>query len=132
MVSRRYCPSHTVPFRYLFGVWQIGAADPAAHKIYIWDLSNDGQLSSTLDGGRVPLIHVHVILISFLRLVVGPEYAFYCSGIHTSPPSHPPRVRAAFLSGIAQHLRDGVHLPVVLKKQMKTLSTKSGRTNSTL
>lgn len=37
-----------------------GAADPAAHKIYIWDLSNDGQFTSTLDGGREPLIHLHV------------------------------------------------------------------------
>ncbi|EGO01504.1 hypothetical protein SERLA73DRAFT_70684 [Serpula lacrymans var. lacrymans S7.3] len=36
-----------------------GAADPAAHKIYIWDISNDGQFASALDGGREPLVHVH-------------------------------------------------------------------------
>ncbi|KAH6896420.1 WD40-repeat-containing domain protein [Coprinopsis sp. MPI-PUGE-AT-0042] len=42
------------------GEWLAGgAADPAAHKIYIWDLSNDGQFTSTLDGGREPLIHLH-------------------------------------------------------------------------
>jgi hypothetical protein len=38
----------------------VGAADPATHKIYIWDLSNDGQLSNALEGGREPLVHVHV------------------------------------------------------------------------
>lgn len=37
-----------------------GAADQAAHKIYIWDLSNDGQFASALDGGREPLIDMHV------------------------------------------------------------------------
>ncbi|KAG2014116.1 hypothetical protein CC2G_010959 [Coprinopsis cinerea AmutBmut pab1-1] len=36
-----------------------GAADPAAHKIYVWDLSNDGQYTATLDGGREPLTHLH-------------------------------------------------------------------------
>ena len=37
-----------------------GAADPAGHKIYIWDISNDGQFASALDGGREPLVHLHV------------------------------------------------------------------------
>ncbi|KIL67355.1 hypothetical protein M378DRAFT_9570 [Amanita muscaria Koide BX008] len=42
------------------GEWLAGgAADPAAHKIYIWDISNDGQFASALDGGREPLIHLH-------------------------------------------------------------------------
>ncbi|TFK28634.1 WD40 repeat-like protein [Coprinopsis marcescibilis] len=42
------------------GEWLAGgAADPAAHKIYVWDLSNDGQFASTLDGGREPLVHLH-------------------------------------------------------------------------
>ncbi|KDQ65048.1 hypothetical protein JAAARDRAFT_64839 [Jaapia argillacea MUCL 33604] len=42
------------------GEWLAGgAADPATHKIYIWDISNDGQFASTLDGGREPLTHVH-------------------------------------------------------------------------
>ena len=37
-----------------------GAADNATHKIYIWDPQNEGQFASTLDGGREPLVHVHV------------------------------------------------------------------------
>ncbi|KAI0047292.1 WD40 repeat-like protein [Auriscalpium vulgare] len=42
------------------GEWLAGgAADAATHKIYIWDISNDGQFASALDGGREPLIHVH-------------------------------------------------------------------------
>ncbi|PPR02510.1 hypothetical protein CVT26_011994, partial [Gymnopilus dilepis] len=36
-----------------------GSADPSGHKIYIWDISNDGQLASALDGGREPLVHLH-------------------------------------------------------------------------
>ena len=39
---------------------KLGAADPAGHKIYIWDISNDGQFASALDGGREPLVHLHV------------------------------------------------------------------------
>lgn len=42
------------------GEWLAGgAADPAAHKIYIWDIANDGQFANTLDGGREPLVYVH-------------------------------------------------------------------------
>lgn len=42
------------------GEWLAGgAADPAAHKVYIWDISNDGQFASALDGGREPLLHLH-------------------------------------------------------------------------
>ncbi|KAL4075626.1 WD40 repeat-like protein [Scleroderma citrinum] len=42
------------------GEWLAGgAADKAAHKIYIWDISNDGQFASALDGGREPLLYVH-------------------------------------------------------------------------
>ncbi|ETW84254.1 hypothetical protein HETIRDRAFT_21704, partial [Heterobasidion irregulare TC 32-1] len=42
------------------GEWLAGGADdPATHKIYIWDISNDGQFASALDGGREPLVHVH-------------------------------------------------------------------------
>lgn len=42
------------------GEWLAGgAADPATHKIYIWDLSNDGQFATTLDGGREPLAYIH-------------------------------------------------------------------------
>ncbi len=43
------------------GEWLAGgAADPAGHKIYIWDISNDGQFASALDGGREPLVYLHV------------------------------------------------------------------------
>ncbi|KAF9652158.1 WD40 repeat-like protein [Thelephora ganbajun] len=35
-----------------------GAADPANHKIYIWDIQHNGQFTTTLDGGREPLVHV--------------------------------------------------------------------------
>jgi len=42
------------------GEWLAGgAADAANHKIYIWDISNDGQFASALDGGREPLLHLH-------------------------------------------------------------------------
>lgn len=46
------------------GEWLAGgAADPSGHKIYIWDLSNDGQFVTALDGGREPLTYVHVSVI---------------------------------------------------------------------
>ena len=38
----------------------VGSADPATHKIYIWDVSNDGQFVTALDGGREPLLDVTV------------------------------------------------------------------------
>ncbi|KAJ6627441.1 WD40-repeat-containing domain protein [Mycena sp. CBHHK59/15] len=42
------------------GEWLAGgAADTATHKIYIWDISNEGQFASALDGGREPLLHLH-------------------------------------------------------------------------
>ncbi|KAI6040706.1 hypothetical protein EDC04DRAFT_3089593 [Pisolithus marmoratus] len=50
------CPYRIVPDG---SVLAGGAADPAAHKIYIWDISNDGQFASALDGGREPLLDVH-------------------------------------------------------------------------
>ena len=40
-----------------------GAADNATHKIYIWDISNDGQFATALDGGREPLVSLHVSLL---------------------------------------------------------------------
>ena len=39
-----------------------GAADPANHKIYIWDIQHNGQFATALDGGREPLVHVDVSL----------------------------------------------------------------------
>ena len=44
-----------------------GSADPATHKIFLWDLNNDGQFAAVLDGGREPLVHVDVS--AFLRLI---------------------------------------------------------------
>ncbi|KNZ73663.1 Retinoblastoma-binding protein 5, partial [Termitomyces sp. J132] len=42
------------------GEWLAGGAtDTASHKIYIWDISNDGQFASALDGGREPLVDIH-------------------------------------------------------------------------
>ncbi|KAF8911345.1 WD40 repeat-like protein [Mucidula mucida] len=42
------------------GEWLAGgAADAATHKIYIWDISNDGQFATALDGGREALTHLH-------------------------------------------------------------------------
>ncbi|THH01764.1 hypothetical protein EW026_g1002 [Hermanssonia centrifuga] len=42
------------------GEWLAGgAADNATHKIYIWDIANEGQFAAALDGGREPLTHVH-------------------------------------------------------------------------
>jgi COMPASS component SWD1 len=46
-----------------------GAADTATHKIYIWDISNDGQFASALDGGREPLLHLHVRVYVVLLLM---------------------------------------------------------------
>jgi hypothetical protein len=59
VISRQ--PSDETSLRHL------GAADNAAHKIYIWDINNDGQYASTLDGGREPLIHIHVGIHFFSR-----------------------------------------------------------------
>lgn len=60
----------------------IGAADPATHKIYIWDISNDGQFASALDGGREPLIDVHV---SCPLLAIYP-YSLFVAKWHPSAP----------------------------------------------
>lgn len=54
------------------GEWLAGgAADSAAHKVYIWDLSNDGLFVSALDGGREPLTHLHVSIGFFFFFFVG-------------------------------------------------------------
>ena len=59
-----------------------GAADDAAHKIYIWDLAREGLLASTLDGGRELLTYVHVRRLDTLETIFA-DCARY-SGIHTS------------------------------------------------
>jgi COMPASS component SWD1 len=38
----------------------IGAADAAKHRIYVWDLSQEGVFHETLEGGREPLVDVQV------------------------------------------------------------------------
>jgi COMPASS component SWD1 len=56
------------------GEWLAGGAlDAATHKIYIWDISNDGQFASTLDGGREPLIHAHVRLRRLIIYISLPQ-----------------------------------------------------------
>lgn len=47
-----------------------GAADAAKHKIYIWDLSQEGILYETIEGGREPLIDIQVILFWTISHVV--------------------------------------------------------------
>ncbi|KAH8830539.1 WD40 repeat-like protein [Flagelloscypha sp. PMI_526] len=42
------------------GEWLAGgASDPSGHKIYVWDMANDGYLASPLEGGREPLTYLH-------------------------------------------------------------------------
>ena len=54
------------------GAWLAGgAADNAHHKVYIWDVANEGQFAAALDGGREPLVHVHVSLSRPCRLRAG-------------------------------------------------------------
>lgn len=60
----------------------VGAADPATHKIYVWDISNDGQFASALDGGREPLIDVHV---SFSPFVYNPISILFPSRFLVAP-----------------------------------------------
>ena len=48
-----------------------GAADNANHKVYVWDIGNEGQFAAALDGGREPLVHVDVsrnFLYSVIRM----------------------------------------------------------------
>ena len=65
---------------------RVGAADAAKHKIYVWDLSQEGVLHETLEGGREPLVDVQVstpMLLppSLLTYHILP----YCSGTPTNP-----------------------------------------------
>jgi WD40 repeat protein len=114
------------------GEWLAGgAADPASHKIYIWDIANDGQLASTLDGGREPLIHVHVC--QFIDVYLDDlKYTYFYSGTQASRRSSQLRVMETFLSGTARRLNAGVLLQVVLRRLMRTWSTRNVRMNSIL
>ena len=114
------------------GEWLAGgAADPASHKIYIWDIANDGQLASTLDGGREPLIYVHVRHSAGETMTDDLNKVIH-SGIRASLRSFRPLIMVIFSSGTAQHRNAGVHLRVDLRKLMRTWSMKNGRMNSTL
>jgi len=58
-------PAVSIPFfpassRRLLTGRHAGAADAATHKIYIWDILNNRQFASMLDGGHKPLVHTHV------------------------------------------------------------------------
>ncbi len=110
------------------GEWLAGgAADPASHKIYIWDIANDGQLASTLDGGREPLIYVHVCQ----SINVHPDdLKYFYSGTRTSRQSSRLRIMAIFSSGTARRPNVGVLSQVVLRKSMRTWSTRNVRMNS--
>ncbi len=95
------------------GEWLAGgAADPASHKIYIWDIANDGQLASTLDGGREPLIHVHVRQ----SIAHADDQIYFYSGIRASHRSSQLRITATSSSGTAHRQNAGVHLQVVSRR----------------
>lgn len=100
----------------------IGAADPATHKIYIWDISNDGQFASALDGGREPLIDVHVGFSLSVRDSI-PIFALCLSlsGTHLRRALLQPPTKALFSSGIARLLNDGVHSQEDLRKRTRML-----------
>lgn len=113
------------------GEWLAGgAADPASHKIYIWDIANDGQLASTLDGGREPLIYVHVRHLSG-ETTDGLNKVIH-SGTQASLRLFRLLIMVIFSSGTAQHRNAGVLLRVALRKLMRTWSMRNGRMNSTL
>ena len=100
----------------------IGAADPATHKIYIWDISNDGQFASALDGGREPLIDVHV---SCPLLTIYPySLCLSRSGTHLLHALPQLPTKALFSSGIAPLLNDGVHSQEDSKKRMRMFRMK--------
>ncbi len=113
------------------GEWLAGgAADPASHKIYIWDIANDGQLASTLDGGREPLIYVHVRhppgkTTNDLKKLIR-------SGTQANPRLFRLQIMVIFSSGTARHPNVGVLLRVALRRLMRTWSMRNGRMNSIL
>jgi WD40 repeat protein len=112
------------------GEWLAGgAADPASHKIYIWDIANDGQLASTLDGGREPLIYVHVCGPSG-ETTDNLKMANH-SGTQASLRLFRLLIMVISSSGTAQHPNAGVHLRVASRKLTRTWSMRNGRMNST-
>lgn len=108
----------------------IGAADPATHKIYIWDISNDGQFATALDGGREPLIDVHVspsprVHDSMSNLLC----VLSLSGTHPRHALRQPPTKALFSSGIAPLLNDGAHSREDLRKRTRMFGMKKGSQN---
>ena len=87
MASGRYVVSLSKPQQAANNILTggLGAADPATHKIYIWDMQNDGQFASALDGGREPLIHVHVCVDRFIPVISLPWLINIKSGILPNP-----------------------------------------------
>jgi hypothetical protein len=93
-----------------------GAADPATHKIYIWDISNDGQFATALDGGREPLIDIHVRRLSH---VAGFASIIIFSGIRMPLGLRQRLTKVLCLFGIVPLQSGGVHLLAALKKRMR-------------
>jgi COMPASS component SWD1 len=67
-----------------------GAADAAKHKVYVWDLSQEGVLHETLEGGREALVDVEVMVTLFIpaslltrNVEVAPEQT--CNGVNDEP-----------------------------------------------
>lgn len=105
----------------------LGSADPATHKIYIWDISSDGQFATALDGGREPLLDVNVRMI-FCSVVLYADCSIL-SGIQMRPPWHRQLCQETFCSGTAQLPKDGAHLPAGLRKLTKMSFMKNERTS---
>jgi len=55
----------------------LGAADAATHKIYVWDLNNEGVLYEAVEGGRERLVDVQVnkSLINLFHLFLIMRYS---------------------------------------------------------
>ena len=70
-----------------------GAADAAKHKIYVWDLSQEGVLHEALEGGREPLVDVQVRARHHKTLDVSDDSAVAPKqtrdGLHHEPRQHP-------------------------------------------
>jgi hypothetical protein len=111
----------------------VGSADPSGHKIYIWDISNDGQFASALDGGREPLMHVHVSRLYYLSYTrfIG-QLTLRNSGIPLNLRLLPLQTKGPYSFGIALRLKGGGLLPVDLKRWMRMWNTKNVKMNLTL
>ena len=102
------------------GIWLAGgSSDSATHKIYIWDLSSDGQFVTSLDGGREPLLDVTVISFFYenrLGSIFKNIIWYLSSGILKLPLLHRLLNPEIYYSGIVLRPKDGERLQVVLKR----------------